>query len=88
MLNSLQFVFRKIPIHDPNEGTGITWKLFLESAGWGGAVGSGKEKMVRNNIMVKSVESAKWSQNMSTYLVKSWGRDPKRVLILATVNDT
>lgn len=59
MLNSLKSVFRKMPMQEPNEGIGITWKLFLESTGQQGAVGSGKGKMVRNNMMVKFVESAK-----------------------------
>lgn len=45
-------------MQEPNEGLGITWVLLLESTGPGGAVGSGKGKMVRNNT-VKSVENAK-----------------------------
>lgn len=45
-------------MQEPNEGLGITWVLLLESTGQGGAVGSGKGKMVRNNT-VKSVENAK-----------------------------
>lgn len=73
-------------MQEPNEGLGITWVLLLESSGQGEAVGSGKGKMVRNNT-VKSVENAKWSQNMSAYWGKPEGRNP-RVLILATVNDT
>lgn len=38
-------------------------------------------------MMVKFVENARWSQNISTYWGKPGGRNPKRVLILATVND-
>lgn len=59
MLNSLKSVFRKIPMQEPNEERTITWKLFLESTGQQGAVGSGRGKMIRNNMMVKFVESAK-----------------------------
>lgn len=57
MLNSLQSIFRNIPMQEPGGGISITWLLFLESTGQGGAVGSEKGKMARNN-MVKFVENA------------------------------
>jgi len=59
MLNSLQSVFRNIRMQEPGEGIRITWLLFLETAGQGGAVGSEEAKMARNN-MVEFVENAMW----------------------------
>lgn len=47
-----------MPMQEPGGGISITWLLFLESTGQGGAVGSEKGKMARNN-MVKCVENAK-----------------------------
>lgn len=70
-------------MQEPEEGIGITRLLFLESTGQGGAVGSEKGNMGRNN-MVKSVENAMWSQNMATHRGEPGGWNPGIGLSLIT----